>query len=313
MKSCSFPEGKLISIIVLSYNSANTILDTLNSIERQTYYKEDIDIYISDDSSEDDSLNIANEWARIHSKKFRNVHVLTTEINSGICANCNNALKFINEGWVKIIAADDILMDSCLESNYEYIKCNPEAKFVLSNVELFSNGNNRTNIKKLDVNFFSLDVNKQHRYIIFRSLSNTPSAFISSKVFNTIGLMDETFPMMEDYPLWFRTTQAGIKIHYLDELTVRYRIGDSISRTSSELIPLKFTELCLRVDNELVLKSSSKKLYGLVRVKIMLTQLALKVSKIFNNKPNFISKFLMKMIFISSKMYSILISKVVVL
>ncbi|WP_072052158.1 glycosyltransferase [Enterobacter roggenkampii] len=51
---------KIITIAVISYNSGDTIADTLNSIILLTYNKKLIEVIISDDGSRDHTLSIAH-------------------------------------------------------------------------------------------------------------------------------------------------------------------------------------------------------------------------------------------------------------
>lgn len=50
----------LVSIQVVTYNAAKTILETLESIKAQTYPP--IELIISDDCSRDNTVEICREW-----------------------------------------------------------------------------------------------------------------------------------------------------------------------------------------------------------------------------------------------------------
>ena len=50
----------LVSVIVVSYNSEKTIIETLDSILMQTY--KNIEIVVSDDKSSDRTISIVKEW-----------------------------------------------------------------------------------------------------------------------------------------------------------------------------------------------------------------------------------------------------------
>ncbi|MDE6917678.1 MAG: glycosyltransferase, partial [Lachnospiraceae bacterium] len=51
---------KLVSVIVLSYRSAQTIVETLDSIRNQTY--PNIELIVTDDCSPDDTVQVLRAW-----------------------------------------------------------------------------------------------------------------------------------------------------------------------------------------------------------------------------------------------------------
>ena len=57
-----------ISIITVTYNSENTIRDTLNSVLSQTY--NNIEHVIVDGGSNDKTLEILNKYSKINKKVF---------------------------------------------------------------------------------------------------------------------------------------------------------------------------------------------------------------------------------------------------
>lgn len=53
---------ELVSIIIVTYNSGKFIEQTLDSCLKQTY--RNIEVVISDDNSEDGTVQICTEWKR---------------------------------------------------------------------------------------------------------------------------------------------------------------------------------------------------------------------------------------------------------
>lgn len=50
----------LVSVIVITYNSAKYVLETLESIRVQSY--QNIELIISDDCSKDNTIDICRNW-----------------------------------------------------------------------------------------------------------------------------------------------------------------------------------------------------------------------------------------------------------
>lgn len=103
-----------IAILIPTFNSANTISETLKSIERQGDALERITaIYIADDCSQDGTIEVAKAtW-----KREVPLIVLPGVRNMGERANVNRVMAQIQErvDWVFILHSDDIAKDNWLE------------------------------------------------------------------------------------------------------------------------------------------------------------------------------------------------------
>ena len=56
----------LISILVISYNSSKFIIDTLESIKKQSY--NNIELIVSDDYSTDNTIELVTNWLKLNKK-----------------------------------------------------------------------------------------------------------------------------------------------------------------------------------------------------------------------------------------------------
>lgn len=220
-----------ISIGVLSYNSEATVIETLDSVLNQTYDLKKIELIISDDNSVDATQTIVQEWLELHGKHFRNAFLVTHENNTGISGNFNRIISHVTSSWLKPIAADDLLMPTCLFDNHEFIISNPESRIVFSNAVVFKNDiTSSIGELRCDNQFFSQNAELQFKSLIKNCSVFAPTSFISMDLLRNVGGADERFPMIEDYPLWVKITKAGIRLNMNDVFSVYYRSGDSVSR-----------------------------------------------------------------------------------
>lgn len=127
-------EQPLVSIIVITYNSAKYVLETLESARAQTY--QNIELIISDDGSQDNTVEMCKDWLSENNKCFVSTELLTVEKNTGVPANCNRGIKAAQGEWIKFIAGDDILLSTCVEDNVKYVP-GKDIKILLSSVKLF--------------------------------------------------------------------------------------------------------------------------------------------------------------------------------
>ena len=72
-------ENPLVSIIVITYNSAKYVLETLESARYQTY--QNIELIVSDDCSVDNTVEICNNWIKKNSNRFARVELITVNKN----------------------------------------------------------------------------------------------------------------------------------------------------------------------------------------------------------------------------------------
>lgn len=73
-----------VSIIVISYNTNYRLIETLESIVKQTY--KNLEVIIADDASSDNSIYIYKEWVYQNRHKYNNIDfiILDNKINQGI-------------------------------------------------------------------------------------------------------------------------------------------------------------------------------------------------------------------------------------
>ncbi|MDD4606384.1 MAG: glycosyltransferase [Dysgonamonadaceae bacterium] len=237
----------LVSIIVVTYNSSKYVLETLESVRKQTY--QNIELIITDDYSLDNTVAICNEWVKENNKRFVRTKIITTQNNTGIPSNCNRGVKNSAGKWIKLIAADDHLLEKCIQDNLLFIKENPQAKFVVSNLlEMNDKGvlieNESIENRGLKFYFSANTATSQLKaYTRWPVFLNSPTFFINKELFERIDYFDECYRIYDDMTLIYRVNSNNYKIYYLNKTTVVYRIHkSSISRDS-------------RIDNDRVKES----------------------------------------------------------
>lgn len=224
----------LVTIGVLAYNSANTILDTLDSIALQTY--DNIELIICNDGSTDNTLIVVKNWLKEHAPYFDKAKIVTVNQNTGTPSNCNRLLNHSKGEWLKMIAADDILLPNCIDAFVSYVNNNPNARVVYSNYNSFikdADGNLIVKGPKLtdEINeSFNTDATTQLYTYIEKGFNISPAVFINLELAKSIGFI-EKYKVFEDTPFYVRILKGGTKIYHLNEDTVLYRSdGDSVTR-----------------------------------------------------------------------------------
>ena len=220
----------LVSCIVLAYNSAKTVIETLESTKNQTY--KEIELIVSDDASTDDTVKICQEWIERNKERFVRTELITVNKNTGIAENCNRSISAAKGEWVKTIAADDILLPTCIEDFIDFINANPEAMWVssLCNVyrETFDDSNCLGKNRLLSHKFFEMSAEEQLKRISYENSLFSPSILYKRAIFREVGQYDAKYTI-EDWPYFVSILEHGYKCFLLEKATIGYRMHKSLS------------------------------------------------------------------------------------
>ena len=237
MSYCNYP---LVSVPVVTYNSSKTVVETLDSICNQTY--SNLELIVSDDCSTDNTVDICRKWIEAHKERFVRTELLTVEKNTGVSANSNRAKEKCRGEWVKGIAGDDILLPDCVETYIEYVKEHPDAVYVFAMAEVFGGEEeDRVWLQNFYYNelksFFDLSIEEQYDYLTLKiNCIPAPTSFYNKEKVDALGLVNDVrIPFLEDRPKWINLLKLGVRFHYIDKITVRYRLSDvSLCRKTPE-------------------------------------------------------------------------------
>ena len=220
-------EEPLVSVPVVTYNSAQTILETLESIKAQTY--PNIELIISDDCSTDNTVELCRDWVEQNKERFARTEVLTVAQNTGLSANANRSEAACRGEWLKGIAGDDILMPMCVQDCMNYVAEHPDTIYLFGRCKAFGADEKRcAEVDKVfDYSFFAKTPDEQLHQLIFEgNCVPATTAFYNRLKAAEVGVTnDERIPLLEDWPKWINLLRAGVKLHFVDKVLVKYRIG----------------------------------------------------------------------------------------
>lgn len=233
--------SKLVSIIVVTYNSANYVLETLESTKMQTY--KNIELVITDDCSKDDTIEICSKWIEKNKDRFVNTRIIQAKLNTGIPANCNRGITNSKGKWVKFIAGDDLLMENCISDCLNLVS-KKNISILVGNMQPFSISETKKFITHpkypMDLGFFDLSSVDQNKYLLKKSFNFAPAVFIKRSVIEQSGGFNEKYKYFEDLPMWLKLTGLGYRIDFFNKTLVYYRINHNsmVHRESSYFNPL---------------------------------------------------------------------------
>ena len=221
-------KNPLVSVVVITYNSSVTVLETLESIKQQTY--KNIELIISDDCSKDNTVDICRKWVESNQSFFVRTAILIAEQNTGTSANCNRGVRNTKGEWIKLIAGDDRLLPNCISDYVNYIQENPNANIIFSKVIPFGDKDRIKDWAWADDSLLFERFNKRQMKILLcvRNPFPAASAFMRKETILALGGYDESIPIVEDWPFLIRATnEAGLEISFMNKQTAEYRFSES--------------------------------------------------------------------------------------
>lgn len=239
----------LVSVVIITYNSSKYVVETLESVKRQTY--KDIELIVSDDCSVDGTVKICEEWLQDNKKRFVDVKLLSTKENSGISANCNNGIVNSCGEWIKIIAGDDCLLEECIWSFVDFSKRCKCASIIFCDV--VSDCSNSDSFQEL-AHFAQLSVREQYKMLLKVNVLPSPGLYIKKDLLISQGLFDESYPLFDDYPFYINLLKNNHKIFVINKKLVRYRTaGEGVS--AGRFVNMKYCSDLLRYRVKVHLKN----------------------------------------------------------
>lgn len=236
--------NSLVSIIILTYNSADTVIETLESVKSQTYSP--LELVISDDCSKDETKAVVETWLKKNETAFYSVKKAYGEVNIGLSGNMNRGLKEAQGQYVKYLAADDLLFPNAIERYVESVQTGDKI-LPIAKVRLLSEGDRDVSSVQ-DYCDKCYEIAKENRKIQYNKIlySNwvvSPAAdFFEKQVLIEMGGYNERYRLMEDYPMNMKLLKNGYYFGFIDEELVGYRVSAG-SITGSREKELKKTEM----------------------------------------------------------------------
>jgi glycosyltransferase involved in cell wall biosynthesis len=197
----------LVSIIMPSYNTAQYIVETIQSVINQTY--QNWELIIVDDCSTDDTDIVVGKIKDPRIKYIKN------QRNSGAAVSRNRALRMANGRWVAFLDSDDLWKPEKLEKQICFMT-KKKCYFSYTDYEEIDADGNKTNV-----------------------FVTGPKVITKTRMFNycwpgcltvmydrkKIGLIQiEDIKKNNDYAMWLKICKKT-RCYLLDEVLAEYRRG----------------------------------------------------------------------------------------
>jgi glycosyltransferase involved in cell wall biosynthesis len=188
MKSIPPP---LVSVIIPTFNRAWSINRAVDSVLAQNYPK--VELIVVDDGSTDATPDILSTYGKT-------IKVIIQQ-NSGVSAARNRGLAAASGDLIAFLDSDDYWLPQKLSVQADFFLSRPDA-LICQTEELWIKNGRRMNPKKKHQKPSGMMFSSSLHLCLI-----SPSAVMArKKLFDQVGLFDETLPACEDYDLWLRVT-----------------------------------------------------------------------------------------------------------
>ncbi|WP_243688134.1 glycosyltransferase [Geotalea toluenoxydans] len=216
--------GLLFSILVPSYNQANFLPATLDSILAQDY--PNWEALVVNDGSTDGTAAVMERYSSLD-PRIRTFH----QENGGVASALNVGLQHARGQWICWLSSDDLFEPGKLSLHLETIRNHPDVRFMHTNYSLLYDQTG----EKVPVERNGEGLNDPARQLaafLEANQVNGISIAIHRQVFDLVGHFDERLRNGQDFDMWLRIVSHYQPL-YLNERTVVTRIhpaqGTSLS------------------------------------------------------------------------------------
>lgn len=207
MNKCS------VSIVMPSFNAAETISASINSVLEQSY--EDWELIVVDDCSSDGTADIARQFAN----RDRRIIVLTNDVNFGAGFSRNKAIGVSSGKYISFLDADDVWIQSKLAKQVRYME-KTGALFTYTAYQKFSDsGLGGVIIPPIRVT---------HNQLLYGNVIGCLTVMFNAEV-----LGRQTMPLIrkrQDMGLWLKLLKICEVAHGIPEVLACYRIDSGMTQ-----------------------------------------------------------------------------------
>lgn len=228
-----------VSVMIITYNQAHFIRETLDSVLSQDY--DNLEIVVADDASTDGTQNILKEYAAKYPDKF--VLVLN-ERNLGITGNSNAAFFACKGELIAILGGDDLFLPGKITAQVKEFVQDSAVVLCYHPVEIFQSSTNKT--MYITNQNPREDTNSVEEIIVRGGIPGASSIMIRRSACPPDGF-DSRLPTVSDWLFPIEVALEG-KVKKADAIYGRYRKhGQGASDRTLELLDESLYALDLAV------------------------------------------------------------------
>ncbi len=255
-----------VSVLIVTYNSTQTITTVLESLNRQSY--RDFEVILVDNASTDSTTMLVEAFKAVSTYPLRTIYL---KDNKGFAGGNNIALGQAEGEYIALLNPDARATEGWLGELTHNLDKDGSAGICTSRVLTWDGSavDSAGDVLLSTLRCFKReseepDTYKKREYVFSACAA---AAMYRRAMLDKIGFFDEDFFLQcEDTDLSMRAQIAGWKVLYLPEAVVYHKVGHSIGKASAtgiyysqrnmEFLRIKYLPLSL------IIKSMPQMLFG---------------------------------------------------
>ena len=203
---------KKVSVILPTYNRANYLIASLESLLAQTYPNIEI-LVVNDGSTDETAAKLA---------AFRDRILYIEKANGGKSSAVNRGLRYSTGDYVWVFDDDDIALPDLVESHVSVFEKIPEVGFVHSGYTCFE-GEQVEQVTRT-VAPVQYPEGEMLARLLMENFIGGVTVIARRRCYDCVGCYDERLIRSQDYDMWIRLVRAGFKAGVVERPTVKVRL-----------------------------------------------------------------------------------------
>lgn len=210
-----------ISIITVSYNSAATIKDTIQSIASQNH--PNVEHIVIDGASKDATVEIV--------RASQSVARMVSEPDKGIYDAMNKGISLASGDVIGTLNADDFYVDETVLSQVAEVFADPNVEACYADLVYVRQADTSKIVRYWQ--------SQNYRYGLFRRgwMPAHPTFFVRKSVYEELGNFDLEYKLQADFELTMRFLEIyRINTKYVPRIWVKMRMGGASNQSIFNVI-----------------------------------------------------------------------------
>ncbi len=200
-----------ISLITATFNSANTLKDTFESINRQRYMN--LEYLVIDGKSTDKTAFLVGQYEKM-------ISIFVSEKDKGIYHAFNKGLSMACGDIIGFLNSDDIYAYDCVLRDVANLFKDQSIDAVYGDLQYVDNKNTNRILRNWKAGEYKKDTFRQGW------MPPHPTLFIRKDIYDKLGYYNTNFVSAADYELMLRFIHKhNIRLAYLPKVLVKMREG----------------------------------------------------------------------------------------
>lgn len=211
------------TIIVMVYKNLNQVIQTLDSIKKQTY--SNYEVIVSDDGSPNYTQEDFDKITEQYKNEFTYFKLINNGINRGTVKHFNSLIRQAKGTIIcPLSSGDQFYNENSLQEIMNAF--DQEDKLIYTSKRMIKKENSIEYYPSLYQVSLLDQSNHFFEYIMkYGNFVSGASTYYKKEIFDKYGLFDEKYKLLEDYPFYANLAFNNEKIGYIDYPTIQYELG----------------------------------------------------------------------------------------